>query len=416
MIIIKKKMKKILKKMFCFEKIIISKKISKRLDIFLKNTSDLNWGQIHQILKKKKITVKKNDNKKITSSYNYILKEQDEIKIPLEIFEKNFSEKKIIFEKEKDLKLITDEKYVNSLFKSFLLKKEKNYLILNKPNGLYSQGTNDIKKNLFIISKSFSKKNFLDSKLHLVHRLDLPVSGILLIALNKNFAQKISELIKNHKIQKNYISIVENIPFEFLRNEKIDVEAYMKFNKNTQRANVISHKSNNSVKMTKTGIFVKKIFCLKKDFSTKKIFFVKEENEFVIRKFYEENKYDFFFYSEIEYDLQSGKRHQLRALAKDVIKCPILLDKKYGWKNEEFSLEEIIHKKLISENFIFSKDEILQNFFKMVYENKDYIYLHSKSVILDNFEKLEDEEDDKIKYEAELPAHFKLFYQFFETN
>lgn len=427
-------MKKILKNYFCFKNIVIETNISKRLDVFLKNTSDFNWGQIQQILKKKRIRVK--SEKKTSSSYKYILKENDEILIPSEIYEKNFSQKKIKIEKEKDSKIIKDEKYINSIFNHILIKKEKNYLVINKPNGLYSQGTNDLKKNLYIISKNFHKIQNLNQNLHLVHRLDYPVSGLILIASNKLFAQKISEKIKNHEMKKTYKAIVEGIPFEFLSREKIEVEFLMKFNKNNQRASFVSHKSNNSVKNTKTGVFVRKIFFLKKDFTEKKSFRLEDEEEGFVRKFYEENKFDYFFYSEIEFDLKSGKRHQLRALSKDVLKCSILFDKKYDWNNEEISLEKIIHKKLISDDFVFSKDEILQSYYKDSYKDKDYIYLHSESVILDNFEveknseklensekvqisekeeNFEEEKNNKIQYSAEYPAHFKLFFSFFEN-
>ena len=96
-------------------------------------------------------------------------------------------------------------------------------LILNKPPGIAVQGGTKIKKNIDDLLKS----SFKSIKTRLVHRIDKETSGILIIALNRQIADYLSNLFREKKIIKKYWALnVGNIKRgEGIINKKISQEA-----------------------------------------------------------------------------------------------------------------------------------------------------------------------------------------------
>jgi 23S rRNA pseudouridine1911/1915/1917 synthase len=76
------------------------------------------------------------------------------------------------------------------------------YLIINKGIGLAVQSKEDTDL-LRILERQYNKK------LHLITRLDQPVSGLVLIAKNKSIAAHFSGLMSEGRINKKYTAIVE---------------------------------------------------------------------------------------------------------------------------------------------------------------------------------------------------------------
>jgi 23S rRNA pseudouridine1911/1915/1917 synthase len=130
--------------------------------------------------------------------------------------------------------------------------------------------------------------------LGVVHRIDRPVSGVVLFARTSKALARLNEMIKNRQIRKTYWAIVKNAPpadSEMLEHylvrdtAKNKSLAYDREIPGSQLA-VLSYKV-----LAKSGSY----YCL-------------------------------------EIDLQTGRHHQIRAqLAK--IGCPIIGDLKYGFKS-----------------------------------------------------------------------------------
>ena len=93
---------------------------------------------------------------------------------------------------------------------------EDNHIIaVFKPAGVLSQGDNTGDPSIFDDVKKYLKEKYKKPGnvfLGLVHRLDRPVSGIILFAKTSKGASRLSEQFRNHAIQKTYHGIVEGKP------------------------------------------------------------------------------------------------------------------------------------------------------------------------------------------------------------
>lgn len=138
---------------------------------------------------------------------------------------------------------------------------EDNHLIaVLKPAGILTQSdkTGDI--SLMDIVKSYLKKKYQKSGnvfLGLLHRLDRPVSGIILFAKTSKGASRLSEQFRNKEIKKTYHAIVINKP----EKEKGTLVNYLEKNKKISPAELsyeiaVSSKKYSLLKINlKTGRF-----------------------------------------------------------------------------------------------------------------------------------------------------------------
>ena len=94
------------------------------------------------------------------------------------------------------------------LYKKTLIKENKNWIILNKPNKIAVQGGTGQDKNIDELLKSISN----DCQFKLVHRLDKDTSGILVIAKNLKTAKTFHDFFKNKKIIKLYLAVISPPP------------------------------------------------------------------------------------------------------------------------------------------------------------------------------------------------------------
>lgn len=89
---------------------------------------------------------------------------------------------------------------------------EDNHIIaVVKPAGLLSQGDMTGKNSIFDDVKNYLKEKYKKPGnvfLGLIHRLDKPVSGIMIFAKTSKGAARLSEQFRNHTIQKTYHAIV----------------------------------------------------------------------------------------------------------------------------------------------------------------------------------------------------------------
>jgi len=93
---------------------------------------------------------------------------------------------------------------------------EDNHIISAvKPEGVLSQADGTDKPDMLTILKKYIKEKYQkpgDVFLGLVHRLDCPVSGVMIFARTSKGASRISEQIRNRETVKRYYVVVEGIP------------------------------------------------------------------------------------------------------------------------------------------------------------------------------------------------------------
>ena len=178
-----------------------------RIDKWLKrNFSSLTQSFIEKNLRKGIILA---NNKKIKSNYRILT--NDKILIT------NFTDKsyKNILKKSKNKNIPIK---ILEKFNSSILYEDSNFLILNKWNGLATQGGSNINISVDDIIKHISK-NY-----NLVHRLDKETSGLLIIAKNLEYTKIFGRLFKEKLIKKLYLAICCGSPKYYNSEIKLSIK------------------------------------------------------------------------------------------------------------------------------------------------------------------------------------------------
>lgn len=98
-----------------------------------------------------------------------------------------------------------------------VLLEDNHCLAVNKPAGLPSQADATGAASLVDLARSYLKAKYAkpgDVYLGLVHRLDRPTSGVVLLARTSKAAGRLSEQFRSGTIEKVYWAIVEGAPAE----------------------------------------------------------------------------------------------------------------------------------------------------------------------------------------------------------
>jgi 23S rRNA pseudouridine1911/1915/1917 synthase len=91
---------------------------------------------------------------------------------------------------------------------------DNHILVANKPAGLLTQPDDSGGESLEAFAKRWAKKEYSKPGnvfLHAVHRLDRPVSGLVLFARTSKALSRINEQSRNQEIQRIYVAEVEGI-------------------------------------------------------------------------------------------------------------------------------------------------------------------------------------------------------------
>ena len=198
---------------------------------------------------------------------NQIIKVNDKIKI------KNYSKETYQKFEKKKLTSNINKSYITN-FKQSILYENKNFLIIDKWSGVAAQGGSNITISIDAIIKNISQ-NY-----NLVHRLDKETSGLMIIAKNLEYTRFFGKLFKSQKLKKTYLAVCDGVP-------KIK-ESYVDLN--------INLNANDRLIQTKTFY---KVLTYKNKTSL------------------------------IKFEPKTGKKHQLRIVAKN-LGCPIVGDQKYN--------------------------------------------------------------------------------------
>ena len=96
-----------------------------------------------------------------------------------------------------------------------VLYEDNHLLIVNKPAGLLVQGDSTGDLTLLEIGKDYLKKKYNkpgNAFLGVVHRLDRPVSGVVLLAKTSKALARLNKKFRDRKIHKKYWAIVKKKP------------------------------------------------------------------------------------------------------------------------------------------------------------------------------------------------------------
>ncbi len=102
-------------------------------------------------------------------------------------------------------------------YKPLIVAEDNHLIVVNKPFGMPSQGDISGDLCLFDWTKNYIKEKYNKSGaiyLGLLHRLDRPTGGILVMAKTSKAASRMSKLFQERKIQKTYYALTEKIPSE----------------------------------------------------------------------------------------------------------------------------------------------------------------------------------------------------------
>lgn len=100
---------------------------------------------------------------------------------------------------------------MSELQQPVIIKSTSSYIVVNKPAGWLSQKGRNNDTSIF---EYFNKKN--KGKIHLLNRVDRPVSGLILLSKTRAFTKAYLESQENNNTIKTYLAVVEG---------KVDVES-----------------------------------------------------------------------------------------------------------------------------------------------------------------------------------------------
>ena len=217
--------------------------------------------------------IEKNLRKKNILLNQHLTKSNQIIKVDDKITIKNFSTEVYQKFKKNQSTIKINKSYITN-FKKSILYEDDNFLIIDKWSGIAVQGGSNIVISIDTIIKNISE-NY-----NLVHRLDKETSGLMIIAKNLKYTRFFGQLFKSQKLKKTYLAICDGMP-------KLK-ESYVDLNIN----------SNTTEKIINTQTFYKVLSYNDKT-------------------------------SLIKFEPKTGKKHQLRLVAKN-LGCPIVGDIKYN--------------------------------------------------------------------------------------
>ncbi len=85
-------------------------------------------------------------------------------------------------------------------------------LLIDKPAGVLSQEDHTGDADVLTLCKQYLSRSQDNPFLGLIHRLDRPVSGLMLLAKNRNTADQLSKQIRDRTLQKTYWAVTSGKP------------------------------------------------------------------------------------------------------------------------------------------------------------------------------------------------------------
>jgi len=182
--------------------------------------------------------------------------------------------------------ILTMKNWTDQSIGDWVLYKNNQLIAFNKPAGLPVQDDRTGDKSILQLASIYTK-----SKVELIHRLDRPASGALLMAKNKKALAHLNEQFKQREVHKTYLAVVSNKPTE----KEGRLVHYLLRDGRTNKSTEVPAGTPDSKKAELTYRLV-----------------AESDNYFLL-----------------EIELFTGRHHQIRAQLA-AIDCPIKGDVKYG--------------------------------------------------------------------------------------
>lgn len=93
---------------------------------------------------------------------------------------------------------------------SLIIYKDDNIIVLNKPSGLAVQGGTNTSRHVDGMLEALRFE--LNEKPKLVHRIDKDTSGVLVLARNRTWADRLTKAFREHTLPKTYLALVNSCP------------------------------------------------------------------------------------------------------------------------------------------------------------------------------------------------------------
>jgi 23S rRNA pseudouridine1911/1915/1917 synthase len=96
-----------------------------------------------------------------------------------------------------------------------IIYEDNHVLVVHKPRNIPVQADSSLDESLQLVLQTYLKDKYQKPGnvfLGIVHRLDRPVSGIMVFAKTSKAASRLSEQMRNHAFKKMYLAIVKGIP------------------------------------------------------------------------------------------------------------------------------------------------------------------------------------------------------------
>ncbi len=291
-----------------------------RLDKFLKSLfTSLTQSFIEKNIRKKNILI---NNRQTTAKY--LVKYDDNLNILN--FHEQLYKNRIIYNK--NIKI--SKKDLIKFNKSIIFQ-NNDYLILNKWEGIATQGGSKINLSIDHIIKN------INLNYRLVHRLDKETTGLLLIAKNLKYAKFFSTLFKQKNIRKYYLALCEGVPKNDISEVNLNIKnKRLKIEKSFTKYKLLNKKN---------GI------------------------------------------SQLLYSPKTGKTHQLRIVSKN-IGCPIVGDNKYNGLSRSRNEKLMLHAyalKFSIENKLFEYFVDLPDHFLTFINKNNLKLIKNYQTYLDSF-------------------------------
>ena len=159
-----------------------------RLDnCLISKLKGLPRAKIYSIIRKGEVRVNKSRCKP-----SYRLKLEDIIRIPPYTTKQKVN--------------VKSSEQIKHKIESSILRREKDFLIINKPVGLACHGGSGISLGLIETIRQLDKKY---TNAQLVHRIDRDTSGCLVVALKKSILREFHKEIRNKHVDKIYTAVVK---------------------------------------------------------------------------------------------------------------------------------------------------------------------------------------------------------------
>ena len=169
-----------------------------------------------------------------------------------------------------------------------VLYKNNQLIAFNKPPNVPVQDDKSQDKSLLALGEIYTKQ-----KLHLIHRLDRPTSGVVLFAKTENALIALNEQFQHREVRKIYLAVVKEMPPKM----EGTLVHFLRKNARQNRSIASATETPGSKRAELTYAYRKSI-----------------DN-----------------YHLLEIELITGRHHQIRAQL-SAIGCPIKGDDKYGFK------------------------------------------------------------------------------------